>query len=282
MQHIEIFWDQRLGAGGEGEVFRGRYGGRTVAVKTPHNPHQLQRQPILWAAGRQGLENELQRRSLVQGEHHVKLLAHGLDHSIPFLVFELAEKGSLADEMAEMRKRGQNYQPLAALARIEEILCALREAHDCNIIHRDVKPANFLRFANDRIKLNDFGLGRTADRACSKQTQFFRGTPLYAAPEQLAGECVTPRADLYAVGAILYEMLTGKPPAPQFRPLVMPISPAMRPKLRTFGQRLLAHNPEDRFCCARQALSELANVRSAYQVQAQPCPRCGQFHHLRR
>jgi len=279
MQTIEIFWDQKLGAGGEGEVFRGRYGGQTVAVKTPHNPHQLERIPVLRAAGRQGLENELQRRNLVQGEHHVKLLAHGLDHTIPFLVFELAEKGSLADEMAEMRKRGESYQPLTALARIEEILCALREAHDCNIIHRDVKPANFLRFADNRIKLNDFGLGRTADRACSNQTQFFRGTPLYAAPEQLAGGCVTHRADLYAVGAILYEMLTGKAPMPALRPLVLPTNPAIRQELRSFGQKLFAHNPDNRFCCAQRALNELAKVRAAYQAQARPCPRCGQFHH---
>lgn len=278
MQTIEIFWDQKLGAGGEGEVFKGRYAGQAVAVKVPLNHRMMWQVPHLRAAGREGLQNELQRRNHVQGEHHVKLLTAALDNPIPCLVFELAEKGSLADEMAEMRKRGEMYQPLAALARIEEILCALREVHDCNIIHRDVKPANFLKFADDRIKLNDFGLGRTADRACSQQTQLFRGTAVYAAPEQLAGLCVTHKADLFAVGAILYEMLTGVLPGSNVRPLVMPAGPTIRPELRTFGGMLVALAPENRYCCARKALNELAGVRTAYQARSRPCPRCGQFH----
>lgn len=277
MQNIEIFWDQKLGAGGEGEVYKGRYQGKIVAVKVPHNPHLLAQDPALRAAGRQGLEIEWNRRILVKGEHHVKALARALDQPIPCLVFELAEKGSLADEMAAMKLRGRVYEPLVALARVEEILCALKEAHGCNVIHRDIKPANFLKFSDNSIKLNDYGLGRTADRACSQQTRFFRGTALYAAPEQLAGGCVTERADLYAVGAIMHEMLFGVTPN-RGAWLAMPSRAAVRSELRTFVATLLANDPSGRFCCAPRALRELATVRSAYDATARPCPRCSQIH----
>ena len=176
-----------------------------------------------------------------------------------------------------MRARGQLYEPLAAVARVEEILCALQEAHECNVIHRDVKPANFLKFSDNSIKLNDYGLGRTADRACSQQTRFFRGTALYAAPEQLAGGCVTKRADLYAVGAIMHEMLFGLTPKRGAR-LVLPPRADVRSELRTFVSTLLADDPSKRFCCAPRALGELATVRSAYDAKARPWPRCGQIH----
>lgn len=278
MHNIEIYWDKKLGQGGEGEVYKGRLAGREVAIKVPHNRQWVVHNPQLRAEARRGLEEEYQRRNAVQGEHHVKMLAHGLDQVVPFLVLELAEMGSLADEMEEMKRRSQVYEPLAAFARVEEILCALREAHDSNIIHRDVKPANFLRFADGHIKLNDFGLGRTADRACSKQTQFFRGTAQYAAPEQLNGQCVTNRADLYAVGVILYEMLFGSRPNVLSRGLTLPYRSNVRPELRAFLERLLAHDPERRICCAARSLRELHRVQSAYQVQAKPCPRCGRYH----
>lgn len=279
MHNIEIYWDKKLGQGGEGEVYKGRLEGREVAVKVPHNHQLVVQVPLLRAEARRGLEEEYQRRNIVQGEHHVKMLGHGLDHVFPFLVLELAEMGSLADEMEEMKRRGQIYEPLAALARIEEILCALQEAHNSNIIHRDVKPANFLKFADGRIKLNDFGLGRTADRACSNQTKFFRGTPQYAAPEQLNGQCVTKRADLYAVGVILHEMLFGTRPNASSRVLTLPSRPDVRPELRAFLESLLAHDPDRRYCCAPRSLRELQEVRSAYQAVARPCPRCGQYHH---
>lgn len=278
IQNIEIFWDQKLGAGGEGEVYKGRYQGHLVAVKVPHNPGMVWQRPELRAAGRHGLEVEWNRRNLVKGDHHVKALAQGLDLPVPCLVFELAEKGSLADEMADMKRRGKVYEPLVALARVEEILCALQEAHECNIIHRDVKPANFLKFSDNKIKLNDFGLGRTADRACSLQTKYFQGTALYAAPEQLDGRCVTKRADLYAVGAILHELLFGMTPKRVPRTVVLPHRADVRVELRKFVTTLLASNPEDRFCCAPRALSELSEVRWAYDTRSLPCPRCGQFH----
>ena len=280
MKNFEIYWNQKLGEGGEGAVYKGRLNGHSVAVKVPHDHERVGRMPHLRVAARRGLEIEYRRRNSIRGEHHVKMLGHGLDHNIPFLVFEFAEMGSFADEIESMKRRGQVYDPLVALARVEEILCSLREAHACNIIHRDVKPSNFLKFADGRIKLNDFGLGRTADRACSKQTKFFRGTPVYAAPEQLNGHCVTKQADIYAVGVILYEMLFGARPDATTRSPKIPYRTHLRAEFKTFLQGLLERNPNDRYCCAPRCLRELQLVRNAYKVAARPCRRCGRHHQL--
>lgn len=277
MSSVTIFWQQRLGAGGEGEVFKGKWQGLDVAVKVPRNHHAIAYDPRARAAACQGLREEILRRSHVRGDHHVRVLHDGLDHPVPCLVLELAT-GSLADEMDAVKRVGRAYSPLEALGRIEEILCALREIHSANIIHRDIKPANFLKFPDGRIKLNDFGLGRTADRACSQQTQAFKGTPMYAAPEQVFGGCVTGQSDLWSVGAILHEMLYGVVPDKFRHPVGFPHRVDVRDELRAFLGSLLAHDPQKRFSSATQALNSLAQVRLAYSTQEHRCPRCGRVH----
>ena len=105
------------------------------------------------------------------------------------------------------------YHPVRALERIREVLRALAHVHARGLVHLDVKPANLLRFG-DTIKVTDFGTSRTLTTLQHGCGDDVVGSHLYAAPEQLEGEGVDERADLYGVGCMLHEMLTGSVPEP--------------------------------------------------------------------
>jgi hypothetical protein len=113
--------------------------------------------------------------------------------------------------------------PLEALNVIPQICDALQYAHDQGVVHRDIKPENILLDATGRVKIADFGLAKLAPRSPEDATltepQQVMGTPRYMAPEQLAGaHAVDHRADIYSLGAVFYEMLTGEAPAGRFEP----------------------------------------------------------------
>lgn len=206
-QWFFVDWDTSLGAGGEGEVFLGR------CVETWEACAVKVSSFIDGEEAAKALKAEFERCTRAASQGAVGLIAWNLEPSRPFLVFELARAGTLADEMRKLRLQGSVYHPARALERIREVLVALAHVHQSGLIHRDVKPANLLRFGSS-IKLTDFGTGRTLLRPEAMQTEAFVGTRMYAAPEQVEGSRVDDRADLYAVGCILHEMLTGEvPPA---------------------------------------------------------------------
>jgi len=128
----------------------------------------------------------------------------GESDGLPFIVMEyvpgqtLAESGKLATSEAV-------HLALQACA-------GLQHAHDAGLIHRDVKPANFLLREDGVLKVADFGIARTAETTNLTQLGTILGTAAYLAPEQAAGEEVTTAADIYSLGAVLYELLTGRPP----------------------------------------------------------------------
>ena len=202
-QWFAVDWDCSLGAGGEGEVFLGRclHSGDLCAIKVS----------VLLdaAAAREQLARELEQHLRAAGDGVVGLIAWNLEAPRPFLVLELAHAGTLADEMREFGSTGRLYHPVRALHRTRAVLAALSNVHSRGLIHRDVKPANLLRFG-EGLKITDFGAGRTAARSAYESGP--AGTRLYAAPEQLIGDAIDVRADLYSVGCILYEMLTGRVP----------------------------------------------------------------------
>ena len=192
-----------LGRGAMGVVYKARQLGlgRTVALK------------MILAGGYAGAEavarflTEAGLAARLQHPNIIPVYEVGSAGGRPFFSLEYVAGGSLAD-----RLRGEP-QPPADAARLVEVLArAMQFAHSQGIIHRDLKPANVLLAADGTPKIADFGLARSADGGLTA-TGVVLGTPCYMAPEQAEGrKGVGPAADVYALGAILYECLTGRPP----------------------------------------------------------------------
>lgn len=254
-----VDWNCSLGGGGEGEVFLGRAlpSSELCAVKVSASidPDEAKQQ----------LKKELDRCLRARGRGVVGLVAWNLDVERPFLVFELARAGTLADEMKKLSQRGQVYHPTEALKRTRSMLVALRSVHARGMVHRDVKPANLLRFES-ALKLTDFGTGRTLDRPSAVDTEAFVGTRMYAAPEQLRGEEVDERADLYAVGCILCEMITGEVPSPLGvrRSLARRPDALILPDLEQLMSSLLQVDKSRRPASAEEAVRRVDRALGAY------------------
>ncbi|MBI4861224.1 MAG: PQQ-binding-like beta-propeller repeat protein, partial [Candidatus Riflebacteria bacterium] len=190
-----------LGQGGMGAVHRVKdlRLGREVALKlllrsTPESRAMFEKEARILA----GLEHD----------HIVRVYDFGLADGVPYLVMELMRGWPLAARLAEGRPT------LTEAVRItSEILRAVAEAHRRTIVHRDLKPANVFVEETGRVKVADFGLAySTASLGATASEARVLGTPGYMAPEQRRGEVAGPPADVWAIGVILHEMLTGQSP----------------------------------------------------------------------
>jgi hypothetical protein len=177
--------------------------GRRVALKLMA-PHYGGSAEALDRFRREG-----QLAGLIAHPRCVFVLAADEDAGRPYLVMELMPGDTLQDLV---RRRGP-LPPREAVARVLDVIEGLQEVHRLGIVHRDVKPSNCFLDAEGRVKVGDFGLARSleADTHLTR-TGAFVGTPLFAAPEQLKGEAVDPRGDVYAAAATLYYLLTGQAP----------------------------------------------------------------------
>ena len=205
----------RLGAGGMGEVYRARDTrlNRDVAIKVlpsavAHDSERLAR-----------FRREAQMLAALNHPHIAAIYGIEADGDVQFLVLELIEGETLAE-----RLRGGAMPVDEAIVIIKQICDALAAAHERGVIHRDLKPANIALTPDDRVKVLDFGLARTAastdDRGLSESPTItaaamtsegvILGTAPYMSPEQAKGRVVDKRTDVFAVGCILYEMLTGR------------------------------------------------------------------------
>lgn len=138
----------------------------------------------------------------------VQVFDQGVEGEIAFLVMELVPGGTLRELLDE---RGP-MPPYAAAAVLRPLLGALREAHDAGLVHRDIKPENVLISTNGAVKLADFGLVRAVAESRATSHSVVMGTAAYLSPEQISGSDTDGRSDLYSVGVLAYEMLTGEPP----------------------------------------------------------------------
>ncbi len=231
-----------LNQGGEKTVFRGRCedNGLDVVVKLLNPPHTQ--------GARDRMALEIRRLQQAAGQGVARLIDHNVHHDPPFLVEEYFPEGSLADAMARTFKDGNVYTIGQSLAWARQLLVSLHRIHEGGQIHRDIKPGNIL-VRGQELVITDMGIGRTVDRPSFLQTIEFRGTVGYAAPEQSNGGQVDQRADLFSVGVILQELLTGKRQTSLIN--------FKSQSLRSYVNLLLANNPIHRFQAAAHAINAI-------------------------
>jgi serine/threonine-protein kinase len=203
--HFQL--QEKLGTGGMGEVWRAWDSRlqRTVAIKLPRNRHLSEQE--LHRFLREG-------RAAAQLKHPGIVPVHevGRDGDLAYIVSDFVAGASLQQLLDQ-----QPLKPLRAAEMCSQLADALHHAHERGIVHRDLKPSNILLSADGNPHVVDFGIAKWADDAHNLTLQGSAlGTPAYMSPEQAAGDSsnVDQRADVYALGAILYKMLTGQVPFP--------------------------------------------------------------------
>jgi serine/threonine-protein kinase len=195
-----------LGQGGMGVVYKGRDTAidRYVALKTI-------RAELLETKDRELVLNRLQQEARAVGRclhpNIVSVFDYGEDKGIPFIAMEYVEGLSLRQTL---RKR-KSFKPNTINYIVRQVLEALDCAHRNGIIHRDIKPDNILILTDGHVKVTDFGIARL-DSTHLTRTGTICGTPNYMAPEQIRSNKITPAVDIYATGALMYELCTGKMP----------------------------------------------------------------------
>jgi len=197
---------------------------------------------------------------------------------LPYIVMEYVDGVTLRDVV-------HTEGPLASRRAIEIIAdaCqALNFSHNHGIIHRDVKPANIMISKNNAVKVMDFGIARAlADSHSVTQTAAVIGTAQYLSPEQARGDAVDARSDVYSLGCVLYEILTGEPPFVGDSPLAVayqhvredPVPPSKKnagisPGLDAVVLKALAKNPDNRYQTAAEMRADLVRVHNGEQPEA--------------
>lgn len=196
---------EKLGEGGMGLVYKARYSGndRMVAVKLL--PAEVAADPVLSAR----FERELDVLKQLHHPNIVRCFGGTCETAERFYAMELVDGGTLAELLARKGKLPWQFVVDYALQMCE----ALQYAHEHGVIHRDVKPGNFLLTKSGQIKLSDFGLAAIATTNRLTAAGRTVGTLHYMAPEQIRGKAsLTGRVDLYALGCVMFEMLSGEPP----------------------------------------------------------------------
>ncbi len=266
---------EEVGRGGMGVVYKARETrmNRLVALKML-SPHANSR-------GRTRLRHEADAIAQLQHPYIVQLFDL-IDHDNQLcLAMEFVGGGSLAKKI-----RGQSLPYYEAAEYVRKLADAMDYAHKRNIIHRDLKPSNILLLDDGTPKISDFGLSKRLDDDTSlTQSGTVLGTPDYMAPEQAEGKIreLGPAADVYALGCILYELLTGQPPfrgealvhvldAVRFKKPRPPsqAAPATPRSLELICLKCLEKLPAQRFASAGDLAEDLARFLTHKPIQAQP------------
>lgn len=271
-----------LGRGGMGVVYKARQAGlnRVVALKM-----------ILGGghAGEQGVNRFLaEAEALAQLEHPnlVRLYEVGQQQGLPFFTLEFVSGGSLTKKLA-----GTPLPPTVAAGLVKQLADGMHYAHERGIVHRDLKPANVLMTKSSPSvpKITDFGLARRVDGSSGlTATGAILGTPSYMAPEQAEGKGkeAGPATDIYALGAVLYECLTGRPPFKAATPMETmlqvateePVPPSrLLPKmprdLETICLKCLEKSPDRRYETAQALADDLDRYLTGQPIMARPVGR---------
>jgi predicted Ser/Thr protein kinase len=266
-----------LGKGAMGLVYLGRDPmiGRLVALKTIRVP-----------SGDDDDAREFYARFLREAQaagilsHPSIVTVHDIGQDIESEMSYIAMEYIDGPNLKEILQRGDPLPPEEAAEIIAQVAEALDYAHQKGIVHRDVKPANILRYGTARVKITDFGIAKIASAVANLTTTGqFLGTPNYMAPEQIKGTDVDGRSDLFSLGIVLYEALTRKKPfagdslttisykiVHETFPPLREVRPELPPQFDAILEKVLAKNPADRFQDGRQLAAQLRSVYARHDA----------------
>jgi serine/threonine-protein kinase PpkA len=264
---------RKIGAGGMTEVY-------LAARESDHVPVVLK---VLHASGKaasEHLSRFIQEYALLSRIEHpnvIRIYDQGFTDDHAYIAMEYFELGDLRAEI------GADMSPQRVVDVIAQVARALAAIHARGIIHRDLKPGNIMRRPDGTVALADFGIAKSmlqADNMALTQTRHgdIVGTPYYLSPEQAAGQAITPSSDLYSLGVMMFEMLTGDRPfrAESLDTLLArhltaptPALPQAQAALQPVVERLMAKNPQDRYESAQALLADLEE-RALVQTVTSP------------
>ncbi|MFI0356522.1 serine/threonine-protein kinase [Actinomadura sp. 9N407] len=255
---------ERLATGGMGEVWRAadQALARAVAVKL------LRPELMSDAAACERFRSEARFAAALRHEGIAQVYDVGAQEGRSYLVMELVE----GEPLEEIIARAGALPPAAVLDLIAQAGRALAAAHEAGIVHRDVKPANLMVTGGGTVKITDFGIARRLAAAVSQtQTGMVMGTAYYISPEQASGQDITSSADLYSLGVVAYECLTGHVPFDGDTPVAVALrhvreAPAPLPEqvpapVRDLVYELLAKLPDGRPADAVETAERALDIR---------------------
>ncbi len=271
---------EEIGRGGMGVVYKARQ----------QNPNRIVALKMILAGEHAGprertrLRNEAEAAAQIAHPNIVQIIESGEHDGLPFLAMEYVDGGNLT------RMLRATPQPIRWASRLTETLArAIHVAHKAGIVHRDLNPTNVLMTQKGSPKIGDFGLAKFLLAADGiSQNGVMLGTPSYMAPEQISngGRNVDARTDVYALGAVLYEMLTGSPPFRGLTPMetlcqvaegeiVSPskIRRGLPPDLETICLKCLERNPSQRYATARELADDLRRFQERQPIRARRASR---------
>jgi predicted Ser/Thr protein kinase len=270
---------EHLGRGGMAEVYKAYQPSldRYVALKLMH----------AFLAGDQDFisrfEREAKNVAALRHSNIVQVYDFDVQNGTPYMVMEFIEGGTLKTHLEELVREGKALSISEAVRIMREVGGALAYAHQRNMIHRDVKPANVLLEKGGRVILTDFGIAKILTGPSYTVTGATIGTPAYMSPEQGLGKPGDHRSDLYAMGVMLYQLTTGQLPFEADTPLAvmlkhvsepLPMPRVVKPELPEGMERIIlkamAKNPDDRFQSADEMLAQLDNLDTASLLPIPP------------
>jgi eukaryotic-like serine/threonine-protein kinase len=263
---------RKLGAGGMADVYlaEDQELGRRVAIKILNGRHANDDQFI------ERFRREAKNAAALNHPNIVSIYDRGEAEETYYIAMEFLDGRTLKELIV-----GRGAAPVnVAIEYARQILSALRFAHRHGIVHRDIKPHNVLVDGEGRVKVTDFGIARAGTSQMTEAGSIV-GTAQYLSPEQARGGEVDPRSDLYSLGIVLYELLTGKTPFDGETPVEIAMKhlstapkppsklrPDIPPELDMVVMRALAKNPDDRYQSADEMEGDLDRVARGVRVSA--------------